>query len=242
MSRVPIFIITLPDSEHRRAPLIGQLEGAGLAYELWHGVDGRSGLPPEEERHIDREAAKRISHRALGDAEFACALSHQHLYAEILRRDLPAAIVLEDDAQLTDAFFQFHEALIPGDWDLLILDHKKTFAYRAPPLALPGVASGYPISVAGYLTTGYVISNTGARKMIDRSLPITAPADWPCDITRMRSFAVLPLLIGHPDSADGLSDIRHLRQDVVPLHRASRFIRPDYWRRKALRLATRRIS
>lgn len=242
MSSVPVFVITLPDAEPRRARLIGQLEEAEVKHELWLGVDGREGLPPDQERHVDREKAKRVSHRALGDAEFACALSHHHLHAEIVRRDLPAAIVLEDDARVGAPFFELHKGLEPDDWDLLILDHKKTFVHRSALFPLPGGAIAHPISVAGYLSTGYAISAAGARAMLDRSLPITAPADWPFDIAQLRSYAVLPRLVDHPDSAAAPSDIRHLRTDVVPLHRIERFARPSYWRRKALRLLTRRIS
>ena len=240
--RLPIFVITLPDAAHRRAPLIGRLDDAGVAYELWDGVDGRRGLPPGEERHIDRETAKRVSHRALGDAEFACALSHHHLYAEIVRRGLEAAIVLEDDAQVAEPFFGFHQGLETGGWDLLILDHRKTFVRRSDSFPLPGAAVAHPISVAGYLTTGYAISGDGARAMLDRSLPLTAPADWPFDISELRSYAVLPRLVGHSDTASGHSDIRHQRKDIVPLHRIERFARRSYWRRKARRLLARRIS
>lgn len=242
MSHVPIFVITLPGSDHRRAALVAQLEQAGVDYELWFGVDGRDGLPPGEERHVDRERAKRDSHRALGDAEFACALSHHYLYAEIVRRDLPVAVVLEDDARLADPFFRFHDSLEMSDWDLLILDHKKTFVRRSDSFPLPGPAVAHPVAVAGYLTTGYAISAAGARGMMDRSLPITAPADWPFDITELRSYAVLPRLVGHPDAISGPSDIRHLRKGFVRTHRLERFARPSYWRRKALRLLTRRIS
>ena len=242
MSDLPIFIITLPDAQQRREPLIGQLHRAGIAHELWIGVDGRHGLPPDEERYVDRDKAKRVSHRVLGDAEFACALSHHHLYAEIVTRDLPGAIILEDDARVAEPFFSFHDGLEVGDWDLLLLDHKKTFVHRAASFALPGGAVAHPISVAGYLTTGYAISVSGAHAMRDRSLPITAPADWPCDITELRSYAAMPRLVGHPGKSEAQSDIRHLRTDVVPLHRLERFVRPGYWRRKALRLMTRRIS
>jgi len=101
----PIIILTLKDRVARRTRLLSVLKTQGVPYELWFAVDGRNGLPQKYEHLVDRQQIFKNLHRDLGEAEIACALSHQLIYKEILDRNLKAAIILEDDAIIDETFF-----------------------------------------------------------------------------------------------------------------------------------------
>jgi glycosyl transferase family 25 len=232
----PILVISLPGCEERRAPLLAALAGQGLAAEVVPGVDGRTGLPPGCERMIDREGALRRLGRPMRDAEFACALSHQKVYALIAERGLPGAIVLEDDAIPLPGFRAFLDAQAFRAADLLLLDYGSARVLRGSrrPL-LPGFES-WELAVNAPLATGYAVSAAGAAYLREAGVPIRHPADWPCDITRIGARVVAPRLVDHPDPAEVPSVIGGVRRAVdlglpAPKKRLSRFLESAYWRR-----------
>ena len=134
---IPIFILTLVGDDDRRKPLVDFLEANTIPFELWNGVDGRSGLAERYEAMIDRDAARKALGRDMGNGEFACALSHHFIYREIIARDLAHALVLEDDAILGQEFLQFLEHGKKRDVDLLVLDHRRADVFRAGSLHFP---------------------------------------------------------------------------------------------------------
>lgn len=245
----PIMIIlTLEDAVERRAPLLNILESHGVPYELWYAVDGRRGLPKKYEAMIDRAAAYQKLHREMGNAEFACALSHHFMYREILDRGLAAAVILEDDAIVDEQFFDFLKTVHTCSYDLLLLDHGNARVSRFDRLKLGGATMAYRSQASTWHTTGYVITRAGAQKMVDQSLPIISPADWPTDISKMRTYAAHPRLVDHPDQWTGASDIRQDRpqSEQTRLHRKRRslswFFKLNNWRNVYRRLFGKWVS
>ena len=108
----PVIILTLKDRVDRRTRLVNALEAQGVRYELWFAVDGRSGLPQKYEHLVDRQQIFKNLQRDMGEAEIACALSHQLIYKEIIDRNLKAAIILEDDAIIGETFLDFYRLKI----------------------------------------------------------------------------------------------------------------------------------
>lgn len=232
-----VFILSLEDAADRRAPLINAFQSEGVPYEIWHAVDGRNGLPAEYETLIDRPGALRYLGREMGNAEFACALSHHFIYRDILKRGLKMAVILEDDAIIDDRFFRFINRVEVPDCDLLLLDHMRALVRRGDKLNLGDGAKAYRCLSAPWLTTGYIISHDGAQMLAERSLPIMAPADWPSDISRMRTYAVTPRLVDHPEMKSAASDIKQDRGPSESLasrrkrRTPRRFLRLSYWRK-----------
>ena len=126
-----VIILSLEDAVERRAPLITGLETHDIPYEIWRAIDGRNGLPPEYETMIDRDAAREYLKRDMGNAEFACALSHHFIYLAVLERDLDMAVILEDDAIVDERFFRFLKTVQTPDCDLLLLDHMRALVRRS---------------------------------------------------------------------------------------------------------------
>lgn len=235
-----IFVITLPGDEDRRAPLLAQLDRMGLRYELLFGVDGRSGLPAEHEGAVDRARARLKYRRDLSDGEFACALSHLAAYDQIVRRDLPAAIVLEDDAILKPAFGMFLKAGARDIGDLVLLDHTHA---RVRPRdgveVIPGIRARR-LMLPACLTTGYFITRSGARALLRDALPVSDVADWPQCAERLDMRALDPRIVDHPDHAEGASHLRTGRPGVRSDPR--RFFKAGFWRRWFRKRMSQRIS
>ncbi len=224
----PIFVLTMHGDEARRAPLVAWLEAQGFEYELFFGVDGRDGLAPEWEPGIDRDAAARRLGRRMGDGEFACALSHQEIYRDVLDRGLPGAVVLEDDAVPGAGFARFMANRGYATAGMILLDHSNTRVRRGSGIDLGHGVTGRPVTMSPFLTTGYTVSASVAADLRRLSLPISFTADWPCDLARVGAVAAWPRLIGHPDADPAQS---HIARDRVGQHRAGRFLGSDFWRR-----------
>lgn len=238
-THLPIFVLTLEGGEERRAPLLDRLTSLNLRHELFFGVDGRQGLPPVHEPLIDRSARIETSQRPLTDGEYACALSHLSIYRQIVARGLARAIVLEDDALIGTAFAALARGQIALPGDLLMLDHQRGFYHWRGRIDLGQGLHGYPVAVAPYLATGYALTLEAARFFLDHSFPVRGVADWPCDILALKSCAIYPRIVDHPDPATAPSNLQVARLTVRNEHEAKmtqgwkrRFGWP-YWRRRA---------
>lgn len=97
--------------------------------------------------------------------------------------------------------------------------------------------------VQPYLTSGYLITGKGAKALLEHSLPITAPADWPFDVSDLRTYAMYPRVV----SQQGGSLPSYLSQERPdkPAERirppAARFFTATYWRKKLRKLQSRKI-
>lgn len=243
-----VIILSLEDATARRAPLIKAFKSRGVPYEIWHAIDGRKGLSPEYESLICRPAALKNIGRDMGNSEFACALSHHFIYCDILKRGLEMAVILEDDAIVDEEFFTFLKMVRKPACDLLLLYHLYALVRRTGRLRLENGSVAYRCISTPSMANGYIITRDGAQKLVDRSLPIAAPADWPTDISRMRAFALMQRLVDHPPIESAPSDIRHDRQQlgqVAPQRKplgSRRFLRLSYWHKAFQKQLGKRIS
>lgn len=235
---LPIFVLTLSSATARRAPLIARLQALGLDHELFFGVDGTRGLPPEYEPMIDRSARVEIRRRPMTDGEYACTLSHLFIHRLIVERGLPEAIILEDDARIGADFAAVARGRIRPPGDLVMLDFKKGFYHWRGRVPLGGGLAAYRVAVAPVLATGYLMRQKAARHFVENGFPVRERADWPCDITTLQSYVVHPRLVAQPPSAKGTSHLDAARSDVRSRHRAgmaagvARVFSAAFWRRR----------
>jgi len=194
----PIFVISLSDDISRRKLLSEKLIGLGVEFEIIEAINGLKGLPAQYEHFIDRAATLSEFGRKMTDGEYACALSHQKAYDIILERDLPGAIILEDDAIPTPEFKRFIETKSYNAGNLIQLAYHNTFVKIMSKKQLFDSVCLRPVYCNSFQTTGYSISRKGAEYLHSHSFPISAPADWPCDTTKIGAQVVVPPLIGHP--------------------------------------------
>ena len=236
-----IFVISLPDAEHRRKSLVDELHKLGFIVRLHEAIDGRTRLPEEKEAMLDRDLAIRRTGRALTDAEFACTLSHISVFQTMIAEEIHDAVVLEDDAILKSGFDDVVRSPMP-DWaDLILFDHRNCFVRRiGRRRRLSGLSACRIAYRTPTLATGYRINIGSARRMIEKSLPIHQVIDWPEYVLYFRTFALTPRIVDHSDPNTGHSYIRQQRAESLSEHpsretrtrKHRRFFSPRYWKRK----------
>ena len=167
-NRWPVFVISLEDAIERRISILSQCRRYGIEPVIINAVDGRQGLPHELESFIDRPMALRRVGRTISDAEFACALSHHFIYRRIIEENLPGAVVLEDDAILTETFGKFYEAEGYLASHFVQMDHQHASIHRWRKKVASAATLNSLAANAG-LTTGYSISTAAARYLVENS-------------------------------------------------------------------------
>lgn len=246
MTSWPIFVLSLPGEEARRAPLLQALADMGMSYEVFPGIDGRKGLPDRWQSDIDRTSASHEFGRDLTDGEFACALSHREIYRQIVTRGLPGAIVLEDDAIVGTQFVHFVEQSLYQSAALMMLDHSHARVAGPAFDLMPGIKMRR-LTLPSCLTTAYSISTDAAQKLLEAASPVRCPADWPGDIVTLGAVALTPRIAEHPDPLNGSSHL-HAGRSKMPRHSGNiqraiqRWTSPAHWRRWLTKRRSTRIS
>ncbi len=249
--RWPIWVVSLPSAQDRRALIARNFAAAGLEFEFFDAIDGRKGLAPEYEAMVDRVRTLERDGTPMTDGEYACALSHQAVYLRIIEEDLPGAIVLEDDAMLTPAFRQFYLERGYEAAPLIQMFYFQARVWKGRGKTMTSGIRLYRLAEPAFAATGYSISHEAARRIRAESLPIRAPADWPCDTARLGAHVTVPRLIMHPDPAEQASTLTESRaqKDVSNYDPNRRFpkgwrrlVSPASWRRFAMKKASRILS
>ncbi len=244
----PIFVLTLRGDDERRTALIDSLDARGLHYELVYGVDGREGLPSKYESMVDRKLAQSRLWRPLSDGEIACALSHQQIYLEIMKRGLPGAVILEDDVRVGDDFADFMGAQAYRRSDMMLLFHHNTWVTGKASIRVTEKLQAYRIARPTYGTAGYALSRKAASTIVRRSTPIASTADWPCNIARLDCYALSPQIVYHPLDERPVSHIQEGRSlaaanlKAPPLSRFRGLLSLDQWFLRLAKRGSRRLS
>jgi glycosyl transferase, family 25 len=99
-----IFVINLETSINRREYMVNQFKKLNInKYEFFKAVNGKLLSEDDLNTHYEKEKSSKL-YRPLGLGEIGCALSHVNVAKEIIYRNLPFAIILEDDVLLTNEF------------------------------------------------------------------------------------------------------------------------------------------
>ena len=244
--RWPIFIISLTDAHDRREAIRKQCDTFGLTFEFVDAVDGRQGLPPEMESKVDRAGSLSDLGRVLTDAEFACALSHQMIYERIVREKLPGAIVLEDDAILTEEFSKFirNQGYLLADFIQMDYSYARYWPWKTK--QFKGVKFR-ELAQNAVTATAYSLSLNAAQYILSQSRPLKGFADWPCDMMPLRPLATVPRLATQPAICLTHSTLEAGRlQSMAAAARSKparwkRFGSASYWRRWVFKRTTRII-
>ncbi len=194
-----VFVISLPGDDSRRSFMREQLEGLGIEYEFFDAVRGSERLG--DSRWYDPEEARRREDRSLRAGEVGCALSHAALYAEIARRGLPWALILEDDARLhpdlPKVLAELEKGLIEQG-DIVFLERCDHYRRRntLPLFGKYRIVEPRLVRFGSCCqSAGYIISQGAAENMKDKNIPVKFPADnWGYYAGLVRFKGVIPSL------------------------------------------------
>lgn len=195
---IKTFIISLKDEQKRRQNVLAQCLAQGIEAECIDAVDMRQASQADIERLSSKPWFKKPKkQRWLNKGELGCALSHHAVYQKIIDANLPYAFILEDDAR----FIRNPQALLSETtlnqlqqhypFDVLILGYVKTlesqlpYYYRRLPIKTidetiingETLRFGTPWEQYGCGTLAYIVSQEGAKKLIEANTPICVPAD-----------------------------------------------------------------
>ena len=205
---LPVFVINLDRRPDRMRSIAANLDQLGLKAQRISAVDARTVTDEELNERVNLNGSFRSIELDRGAG--ACVLSHLRALDTFLSAsDAPAALILEDDAELAADLPMFIEAIDwwPIDAQLIKLEtwgkrgrlFSRTCAEPHRGRELRRIA----VFVAG--ACGYIISRGSARYLLDKCRNVIYPMDHVlfdvrnCKIARdLRPIQVLPGLVGQP--------------------------------------------
>ena len=97
---MPVFVINLERSRHRREYMLNYLAGHGIEARIFPAVDGANLMSRRCSAKASMMTLSHIRNSAVRylRTEIACTLSHLNIYRKIVDENIPMAMVLEDDA------------------------------------------------------------------------------------------------------------------------------------------------
>lgn len=198
-----IFVINLEKDKERYAQIADSLNKFKLNFERVDAVYGAS-INREEDPTIFTDKECVVKHNCLSstklignltDGELGCALSHLKVYKEIVDRNLPGAIVLEDDFIVTSKLdYIFKKALevlpkadvISGVGDIhaglrLAFWHVRRKIpdtnFTITRLGIPGLDWFFNRRRRSGMTSCYYISNQACQKLLKLAYPVRFESD-----------------------------------------------------------------
>lgn len=227
-----IFAINLTKDKERLRHVANQLSAARLSFERMPGIYGSALTLNERSVHYDESSAKWRQSRRLSSAEIGCSLSHLKVYREIIRRNLPAALILEDDVLLSTGLrsilTNLEDYLDPATASVILLSEAET--YNEPSERLPGGWILKPFR-AGYYASSYITTRAAAQIMLAELYPVNQVADPWMRLSRYRLVdikAVTPALTRQDQEAFGSSTTEGIKNVLgesgfaIPLYKLRR--------------------
>lgn len=220
VSMPPIFVISLKSSI-RRESISNRLNGLGLKFNFFDAVYGRD-LSQEFLSEVDREfpISRFNTKKPLTLGEIGCAMSHINAYHYIVNNNIDRAIILEDDAIVSQEF----EAIVKDSlkkvsskMEILFYEHGKAKSYfwkknlveryKLVRYRTPSKNSKRAIN----RTTAYLITLNGAKKLLEYAYPIRLPADYltgALQITKIKAYGIEPpcVFLGTDSEIDNIEN------------------------------------
>ena len=240
----PIYVISLARAAKRRADITARLNAAGVRYELTDAVDYKKLDFDNLPIRIRQEVHLKNYQVEIAPGTIGCVMSHMNLWRRIAAEQIPAALILEDDAVWDDDFWEVLGKLAASAWDfdMVMLSHIGGSKKRRVLEQLTGNRQLVLHRRPGWMTAAYLIRLSGANKLLPYCFDITGGADaltrenWR---TGLRTYNVKPSpvttptegTLSDPAPRPPLTPRQQLRRARMRLYRGFRrglhyFLRP----------------
>jgi glycosyl transferase, family 25 len=182
MDRLHTWIINLDRAPDRLARISAQLQRLNLPFSRLPAVDARA-LTPEQAGALDEASYRRLHGKTPVAGELGCYLSHVEVMRRFLASPAQAALVLEDDALLSDSLPAVLQGLLqhPARWDMV----KLSAVHSGTPVPVLDVAPGHQLAVMLSRCTGssaYLMNRRAATAYLQGLLPMQLPYDHVFDL------------------------------------------------------------
>jgi glycosyl transferase, family 25 len=180
---VSIFVISLRSAENRRAHIEKQFKQLNLDFEWFDAIDGKKLNEEDINKYCDiqaiRNAPNWLSRGAIG-----CALSHFFVYQEIIKRNLPFALIFEDDVLLQNDFKDVVLSTLShlNDNQIISLYYQSWQPLKLSKSNYIPLTKGFglfePVDICQPINAvAYIITNSACRSMVKAILPVRFAAD-----------------------------------------------------------------
>ncbi|MBK8742080.1 MAG: glycosyltransferase family 25 protein [Betaproteobacteria bacterium] len=177
-----VYVINLPDATMRRLRMEEHLEALCVAgVNFVSGVNGAALDSRELADLYDDKSARATLGRSMSRGEIGCALSHCKAYNLLLESEKQYALILEDDALLSDAALRLvvsdriREFVTEDGARIVLMSRVSQFLQRN---AIP-LGGGYRIVKVrnAWFTHGYLINRAAAKELVVHNCPVRFVAD-----------------------------------------------------------------
>lgn len=186
----------------------------GLEMNRLDAVAGSELSPREISRLYCPELNRRQFHRPLVKGEIGCYASHREAWRRLLAGSDACLAVFEDDVELSPDLPWVLDLIsrLPPGWDMVkLIGRCRETVLRSCPLGTGSEMVAYRRLPS--LTGAYVVSRSGANKLLQHRTPFGRPVDvdlrhwWECNL---RVFGLLPYPVRlAPASASSTIADRH---------------------------------
>lgn len=175
-----VYIINLLRRPERHKRMVKTMDLLGIKATIWPATDGKT-LTPEKLNQLGirilPDYKDPYHKRPMTYGEIGCFLSHYSIWKHLAFSNYSRVIVFEDDVRFSENFkSKYNETISQVDWnaiDFLYLGRKAQGGEDELVISANLVKPKY-----SYWTIGYIITKTGARKLIDADpLPTLLPVD-----------------------------------------------------------------
>lgn len=176
--KIPVVFINLDSDVERRQRMEAELQRLQLNAQRLDAVRWTS-LGLEKQASYYSESLNKVQyHSPLVAGEKGCYASHLLAWQDLLNSKAQAMVVLEDDVKLTDNFVTVIDSIaqLGRPWDMVKLIGRDREKVRARKPLCEGVDLVDYTRVPS-LTAGYVISRSGAQKLLATRRPFGRPID-----------------------------------------------------------------
>lgn len=211
------YVVNMLKDTQKRATIEKQLAvHPELDYQIWKAVEGRK-LAQEELKDcvsplFYQRYKKYASLPALG-----CALSHISIYRDIVQNNIPYALILEDDAILSQNLCL--DKLVPllnTDKPIAIL-LTSDFWYKKDAL-VKEISENHQVFQLydGYMTSGYLVNKACAELLQKKIYPVQFTADAWKDFIDLgvTLYGVVPHVISFPDGMGEIGQSGYIPQTL----------------------------
>lgn len=208
---IPVWIINLKRDTERLQFMQEQMQRLRIDYRVIEAVDGRS-LAEDEKTPYSKSIALRDFGRELTPGEIGCALTHIKIWKLILDEGIEEALILEDDVHIGMALIEVlkHRDRLPQDYQHI---NFSTNARQVPFGAfVTDIYRASRHSERPYLTSAYLLTKTGANKLLDLVSPLYMPIDNFITITDIISYGIFPRVVVLAETPSGIGR----RSDNIP--------------------------
>ena len=173
---LPIFVINMKSSAERWQKTHSRLHSLGLECVRFEATVGKAMSEAEISTWYDADTNLRKHHRNMTPGEIGCYISHMRVWQHIHDKNIPAAIILEDDLLIENHLQENFKNLSQlQDWDMIKLSDNRTNPFIQTKTLSNQVVLGNYLKVPNG-GQGYIISQQGVKKLLCRK-PFFRPVD-----------------------------------------------------------------